>query len=1587
MKTTYPSLRYNRLLLALVGVFGFVVTAQTAPTDISNEPLGNPISSTKPNIMFILDDSGSMGWDFSPDYMGDDETDESSPNVCFDHKDDDDKITSWITTTNVSAENAKLKQCRLGDVPYMSPQFNKQYYNPTIYYRPAVNYDNSEMLTQNAANTSDWTLVRTDMFNQANKDQLDNAINHTNLATGYPDRVWCTTKADNKNNTALCKTNQDYTYPNDRFGYGKDSSGNIKYVFGAPYYYLAAATEYCTTSNLTTCNAQAAPNTTYPYPAISRWCTNSGFSSATTTPACLSKRVDTKTYGRAFGRVHNTSGPTPAISSYATITVTAGPSSLAGISSIKINGVSVLSASASYGPINGVTLSGGNIVASSGTDSSDEQNSVAAAIQRGLNGVTDGTYTYTATNSGNTVFLAATPAGSGPNGRGIIVTPTNVSTTAAKYNLKVTKVVLSSSITALKVDSINIIGGAVSCNYADTATNRNSCATAIAAAINSYASSPEYTATATTDTVTITAPLSLGSSANGWSVQKTGTVTTSTGNMNGGVTNSPLTTTAISFSGGEEVTTAVAPRRTMVFPFTRVNIISGQNYPKANDRSDCITTAGLCTYAEEMTNFANWYTYYRTRMQMMKSAAGHAFIPVSDKYRVGFITINPGSTISASKYLKIDDFTDGESGQRDKWYTKFYGQAINGSTPLREALSRVGWIFGGKFGTGLTTGLTAATDDPVLYSCQPNFAILSSDGYWNGNAGKKLDGSAVGNQDGVNSGYSKRIDGALDANNASNTLSDVALYYYKTDLRTAMTDNVPQSGRDKAQHQHMTTFTLGLGLDGYLNYLPNYDDPSLTTGDFYAIKQGTLNWPTPVAETPSALDDLWHAAVNGRGKFFSASNPADLAKGLSETLATLKQSVGAGAAAATSNLQPVAGDNFAFTAQYETVKWVGDLKAKTIDLSTGTVSNVPLWSAQEKLDNTLFTSRKIYLLDSADTTGNQLRNFCWTAGDLVPGCTDGAGLTPTEQAYFNPNTLVQYSGWTALQKAAATGLNLVNYLRGDKSLETTSAGLDTDLYRNRAHILGDIAAAQPAYVKASSFNYTDTGYTAFKTCTSGLPTGSSITCPSTFPLSPNARRATVYAGANDGMLHAFETDVNTNPYYQTGGISTVITTDDTFTGNNNGNGVERWAYMPSAVLPNLKKLAEDPYTHRFFVDGSPTAGDVCTSSPCVGLNDWRTILVGGLNSGGRGYYALDITNPDVPKGLWEFSSGAVCLTDAQANEGTFSSDCHLGYTYGNPLITKIKPDNKWVVIVTSGYNNYNPGDGKGYLYVLDAITGKILRRMTTGVGDNGTSPSFIESPSGLAKINAWVDNSLANNTTLAVYGGDLLGNLWKFSLDPDSAPWTVTKLAQVTDASSNPQPITVKPEIGGVGTKRIVLFGTGKFLGDDDKTDTRGQSVYAIGDDGVSTTIVRSDLVLQTMEVTTAATRGVTTTNAVDWTTGKGWYVDLPDSGERVNVDPQLQLGTLVVASNVPSSDSCTAGGYSWLNYFDYKTGRFVLNTPATKLASSLIVGMNVVVLPGGKVVAIVTTGDNQQPTVEPPIPPSSFQGRRVLWRELVDEQ
>ena len=910
----------------------------------------------------------------------------------------------------------------------------------------------------------------------------------------------------------------------------------------------------------------------------------------------------------------------------------------------------------------------------------------------------------------------------------------------------------------------------------------------------------------------------------------------------------------------------------------RVDIVPGAVLPKKGPaRTDC--KADICTYEEEMENFAIWYAWYRTRAQMAKSSIGLALADVRGKPKTGAALLADPSdasyfharvgltTIDASIKLSIDNF---EGDQKKNFFNKLYDSVPSGSTPLRSSLNSVGRMYAGK---------NNDFSDPVQYACQRNFAILTTDGYWN-DSGSGLGGSAN-----------------LDGSDASDTLADVAWYYYNTDLRDTMENIVPPTGSDAklddvATHQHMTTFTVGLGVDGTLPYLSDYK--TAKSGAYYDIMQGTKSWPSPTAGSQETIDDLWHAAVNGRGTYFSAKDPQALQDGLRKALGSMERSTGSGAAAATSNLQPTAGDNYIYIANYRTQLWDGELSAYSVNLDTGVIGDTAQWQASAAL-RPLITNdtRKIWTSDSN-------RNLVAFSTKLTPG------LSATQKAWFDNSKLSQYGDWNQSQRAAATAESMVEFLRGQDVKFPSS---DVRMYRERDKALGDFVHSQPVYVKSASYDFTEAGYAGFKQ-------------------SVDSRLPTVYAAANDGMLHAFDAET----------------------------GAERWAYVPPMVLPDMWQLANADYEsrHRFYVDGPLAVND-------ANINGWKTVLIGALGKGGRGYYALDITDPTAPKVLWTFSA---------------ENNPNVGYSYGTPFITKVK--DQWVALLTSGYNNvpengkYGSADGRGRLFVLKLATGEVLKTIDTGAG-------AVDDPSGLARINVAVDDFKTDNSASVAYGGDLKGTLWRFDLEAGTA----TRLLEL----GKDKPITAAPEISTVNKQRAVFVASGRYLGPADLSTKDEQVIAGVRDDGSGKLVSFDALVKQSLAVSGNAIVSKSK-QTVKWdSTQPGWTVSLPDSGERVAVDLQLYFGTLLASSVVPAASACQPGGYSWLYQIDFATGGFVKQGVAVATRQSApIVGITVSKLPNGTPIIHAITADGKKPNpnkLELSPPGGATNTRRVLWREL----
>lgn len=456
--------------------------------------------------------------------------------------------------------------------------------------------------------------------------------------------------------------------------------------------------------------------------------------------------------------------------------------------------------------------------------------------------------------------------------------------------------------------------------------------------------------------------------------------------------------------------------------YTQVTIQSGSSYSGEgrSNRTDC--TNGVCTGDQEMKNFANWYTYYRSRVLTARAGIGRAFFSQGTGLRVGFGAINKASAridgASDSLGTIITGVRQFSGTDRNNFFDNLYTHSIPAQgTPLRRALDDVGQYYSRSDDKGpwsSTPGFAGGTK----LACRQSYTILMTDGYWNGDAAN----TATGNQDGSNgplhTGPNNQsgqfISRSPFADNYSGTLADVAAYYWKNDL-SALPNAVPTSSRDPAFWQHMVTFGVGLGVQG-----------SVTPATAFAAIDNTgqtLTWPNnPSSSNPGKIDDLLHAAVNSRGDFFSAQNPVEFANALTAMLNDIVDRKSSSASVST-NSTKLTTSSLVFSATFNTNKWTGELEAFAID-SSG-VSSTAKWKASEKVP--AHGSRKIIT-----TTGGQAREFLWS------------NLSATDQS-------------------ALGSTDVVSFIRGDRSKEVANGGT----LRNRGSVLGDIIHSSPYYSKDS----------------------------------------------------------------------------------------------------------------------------------------------------------------------------------------------------------------------------------------------------------------------------------------------------------------------------------------------------------------------------------------------------------------------------------------------------------------------------------------------------------------------------------------
>ncbi|MCL2309600.1 MAG: PilC/PilY family type IV pilus protein [Proteobacteria bacterium] len=994
------------------------------------------------------------------------------------------------------------------------------------------------------------------------------------------------------------------------------------------------------------------------------------------------------------------------------------------------------------------------------------------------------------------------------------------------------------------------------------------------------------------------------------------------------------------------------------------------------------------TAAQEVTNYANWAAYYRNRVAATKTSASIAFVdaipdgaggtgcnPTSPKLfpRVGFMSISPYGSypLGQAKGFTVYDFCG--SSNRENFTSKLLAYTSYSDTPLREAFNDVGNRF-----------YTDNNNTLVKYACQRSNVILFTDGMWNGTSlgtTTNYDGATLtaklpdldlaspptpaagtpvysayggGPLPAVGGRWPDPIRDYKNTGPTNTTLADLALQYWMTPLGGASVDNsesapkpyikntrkVASTARDPATWPHLNFYGMGFGVRGTL---PLSDQAATLSQMGSGTSPQIYAWPTPAPSGPTAVDDLWHATVNGFGSFVAAQSTEEFSVGLKKILTEILNTGGARSGVALPS-PVISSGGYTYSPSFE-AGWTGDIIRRSIN-SSGVESAIP--GQKSAAGNLADLLTPTVAIPEPWKTARQVFTTNWNGNKVSMANVDTFTATPFTATGLSTAMLANL-GSTSTQQ-----VNVVAYLRGRRSAEGDAIGQ----FRMRGPgPLGDIVNAGPVVVTTPycetgpcDYNETDNpGYQAFYN-------------------KYQNRNTMVYAAANDGMLHAFDEKLN-----------------------------EKWAYIPSDILyrsqadagiVNLTFQESDlitPFTHYFYVDATPRAADVFFNT-----NDsWETMLVGGLGKGGTSYYALRVTD-----------AGALANEAATASDKVRWEFTHnnMGYTYGRAILTKTKADDwgydsgdstkaRWMAILPSGYNNGSGsgqpknGDGKGHLFFVDAETGELMNNGSSG--DVVTPEGSQSMPLGLVAIGSYTED-YTNQLATTVYGGDQVGNFWRFNLESthrsdwvkqnDPVVGGVQKMATLKDSTGNNQWVTTEPwpQLDSSATpNRWVFVGTGGFRNENDLLSKTGHTFYAFRDGGQTTTdknIVNRDARSSASSCGTsgAGPCGLEPVTGTYLTyangtppparqTDNGWYEDLPTSTKptegsyHITVNPIEAFGVVVYVANKYTGglvagtgsgagvDPCTDAAFSGKIYArDFVTGASVLRNSGGALVANI---------------------------------------------------
>ena len=898
----------------------------------------------------------------------------------------------------------------------------------------------------------------------------------------------------------------------------------------------------------------------------------------------------------------------------------------------------------------------------------------------------------------------------------------------------------------------------------------------------------------------------------------------------------------------------------------------------------------------------------KTKMEIAKDVIKNFLGPIQG-VKIGLMNFNDsnqGGHITR-EIKELDEVYNGPAGNnkthREHLIADIDALYPDTWTPLAETLYEAGLYFGGA-ASYFNSGTTYTS--PIELRCQKNFVILMTDGM----STKDRD-PILNTQIGDRNNDQKEPPGAPNdpgfGGDGSHFLDDVAKYHYDTDLRS-----------DLLTKQNVTTYTIGFELD-------------LSGGD----------------DATYAKELLQGAATLGHGKFYTTSG----AGGLADAFSTILNEVLAQTSSFVAPIVPVsrlerttAGDKIylAFFRPNQTGMWSGNIKkygvAQADDSSKGIVlGDILDVSGSKALDSygEFYPSSKSYWTTSS-TDGGEVevggvgevlkkrttarKIYTLLPGDAVdedqgPDSNTSFDLTNSWNAFTTANSRLTSS---ILAVSSGDTDPLINFVHG---IDSYDDNMNNDTTDKRDWLLGSFLHSRPKII-------------FYKTQT------------------------VIYAGANDGMLHAFD----------------------------DATGEERWAFIPPILLGRLKDLHSD--LPGIFVDGSPVSYVTYDTSG----NVTKAILIFGLRRGGNYYYALDVTNPTSPKYLWR-------IYRDRENVGGGSTHYYqdLGQTWSTPVIGKVAygTGEKWVAIFGGGYDDGQDADSPGAdnigraIYMADVLTGNCLWWRSQPGGDSTMTYCI---PGDVAKVDLDGDGRIDR-----LYVGDVNARIWRFDIgdlnkngNSDTSEWVGKIIFEANKGHTEkmkmfyPPDVTLEKQDDGVEYE-MLFFGTGNREDPKNDSSSRINRLYAFKDKNKGSTATWTNLDDSNLVDVTEDLLQDPSTSQADKNTilGNlksmyGWYIRAERHvGEKCLASPVVYAKTAYYTTFAPTAgsetDPCFVGeGTATLYAVRYDTGEAVLNLDLTndsggvvvkgksdrsvKIGTAIPSGVVITVI-GGKVIAYAGVG------------------------------